>query len=365
MFEEERFKAAYRAAYDRVVPDGDFIRRLEERSENRRTVKKVTQGSGFSSVRTLGAVCGAFCLLIMLGLPAMARAVPAVYDVLARFAPGLADYILPAGNVCTRRGITMQVEAIHVEGTTAEVLISFSDEDGSGTLINGDVDLTGGYYLESDGGESSIGGCSFLEYNAAEGKAYFKVNVTSYDEFARTHLRFGVQRIMTRCSQEERQISLENTLCHPELKEMVISGRSGGSFSDYSQFFGMRGDDPPRHTALVMDLPRTGEGLADGLSVVGIGYDEGLLRVQSCRGNLENADRHMIPLLTDAEGNEKERVCIVYWKEEVNGERLSFEEEWFDLGGEEPEKLQLEGSFFVSEGCVEGNWEVDLRGVER
>lgn len=79
----------------------------------------------------------------------------------------------------------------------------------------------------------------------------------------------------------------------------------------------------------VLDLQRAEAGLADALTVTGVAYADGILRVQSCRGNLSEADRHMQPFIIDSEGNERTNDFSVGWKETVNGESLSFDEHWF------------------------------------
>lgn len=64
----------------------------------------------------------------------------------------------------------------HKKGNEAEVIVSFTDEEDF-DYINGEVDMYDSYGLYSYTAESNIGGCSFLEYDEKEDKAYFKIDV--------------------------------------------------------------------------------------------------------------------------------------------------------------------------------------------
>ena len=98
--------------------------------------------------------------------------------------------------------------------------------------------------------------------------------------------------------------------------------------------------------------------MAEELSVTGVSYDEGVLRVQQCRGDFVNADRHIRLYLKDSEGNERIPDASVTWQEEIDGDRLLFDETWFVITEEELEQYELFGMFYVTDRSVKGNWEV-------
>lgn len=355
MFEELEFKRAYQKAYDAVTVDQACVRRLEQREETRE------RRSGFTAVRNTAAAFAALCLLLVTALPVMAAKVPAVYEIVAKYAPALADYMLPTKLASTSQGITMQVEAVNVEDKTAEILVSFSDADDGTDRIRGKVDLYDSYRLQSYDSTSNIGGCSFLEYDAAADKAYFKIDVAALDEFDRAKLTFSVNQILTECSEEERQMPLDDVVRNPAMKEVVLSGRSGKADSElFEQYFG-RAQDGFRQSALVMDLKAADADMAEALTVTGTGYADGILRVQICRGNFEAADRHARLWVKNADAEERFPDLSVSWQEEVEGETLLFEEAWFLADESGLEELQLYGTFRIAAGSVRGDWKVTFR----
>lgn len=360
MFEEAAFKKKYQEAYDRITPDKDCIQRImEEAGAGRRPVFRASVCG--TAVRTVATAFAVFCVLVVISLPAAAKTFPAVYKIIEKYVPALKDYVLSTETSCTSNGITMQVEAINVEGKDADILVSFFDEAGSGNdVIKGKAEMYGSYSLQSYGAESNISGCHFLEYDEAEDKAYFKIDVSAADEFDNTKLTFRTYRLLTNCTEEKQWISLDEVVRNPATKGVILNGRSG-RWNNLSDDFGTAKDGSYRPTTHVLDLQKADETLAEALTVTGIGYGDGVLRVQTCRGNFAEADRHMEPFLVDAEGRERHCDCSVSWQEEVNEERLSFDEHWFLVEERELEEIQLYGIFYITDGCVKGDWEVTFQ----
>lgn len=357
MFDEMAFKKAYKEAYDRIRPDQACIRRLR--------VQGSRDGWRYgcrTAIKRAAAACAVLCLLTVMTLPVMAEKIPAVYEIVERYAPVLADYVMPEKLSSTSSGITMQVEAIKVEGNTAEILVSFSDADDSTDLIRGKADLYDSYALRSYDAESNIGGCSFLEYDGTEDKAYFKIDVMTYGKFDRSKLSFSVHQLLTDCRQEMRQVALENMVKNPVMKSVTLSGGGGSRDSTvFEQYFGAAGDDFPQKSVQVMDFGKTDDSMAEALTVTGIGYADGMLRVQLCRGNFTDADRHAHFFIKEAGQEERHPDLGVSWQEKAGDETLLFEEDWFLVDEKELEKLELYGDFRITDGSVKGNWKVTFR----
>ena len=108
----------------------------------------------------------------------------------------------------------------------------------------------------------------------------------------------------------------------------------------------------------VMDVVELKEELLEDLRITGVAYDEGVLRVQQCRGNLKEADRYIMLYLKDENGNEIIPGRGVSWQEEIQGERVHFDEDWFLISEEELKEYELYGMFYIKDGSVKGNWEV-------
>ena len=348
------FREEYKKAYDNIYPDRDSIDRILERTEKRRILRVVRP-----VMVSLLAIL--FCLKMV--VPVMANHIPAVYHVIEEYVPGLADFILPQEVSSTSKGITMQVEAIEIVDNTAEILISFRDaENSEKDLIQGKVDLYDSYHLQNLSAGWQTGGCSFLEYDAAEDKAYFKIDLFSSDAYGKNRVNFKVCQLLTKCVREERKIDMTNLLTDPKEKSVSLSGIGGMEERSLFPFFdGRTSVDDSRFQARVMDVAVLNESMMEDLYVTGVAYDEGVLRVQSCRGTFSDADRHLRPYLKDAQGNEIQSDCSVGWQEKINGERVLFDEHWFLISEEELKNYELYGMFYITDGSVKGNWEVNFK----
>lgn len=356
------FQERYRSAYDIICPDEDSLDRIFEKMEGRRRSVRI-----FKVLRPVVVTLLASFLCLELVLPVAAKNISGVYLVLEKYAPSLLEFILQEEVSSTSKGITLQVEAVDIVDNTAEVMISFRDaEDSTEDRIRGRVDLYDSYHIRNLGENWQAGGCSFLEYDAAEDKAYFKISLSSSKDFSKSLVSFGVTQLLTEYTREERVIGLDNLITDPKEKSVSLNGL--GRPNDGSVFPFLEGiptADEPLFSGRVMDIVALNESMMDRLLITGVAYDEGVLRVQSCRGTSSDADRHVRVYLKDADGNEypHEKTMSVGWQEEINGERVLFDEQWFSISEEELENYELYGTFYISGGSVKGNWDVTF-GLE-
>jgi len=348
----ENFKIKYQQAYKHISPKPDYLDKIRGRLKKKSYLHLI--------LRPAVTACAVILFLSVTLLPVTAKQIPAVYNMIEKFSPVLADYVLPTEESDTSHGITMQVEAVKVEDKTAEIIVSFSDAEDSGKrLIRGKVDMYDSYRLQSYGASYGTGGSSFLGFEEDEGKAYLKIDLSTDGEFDKGKLRFSVHQLLVDCSKEKRQIPLDGIIKEPAAKRVSLNGRSG----QYSQaeILGYQiknPEDSPLPAGEVMDITDADESMAEDLTITGVGYSDGVLRLQICRGNFSNADRHVSAFLVDGEGNERNSDCSVMWQERVNGETLLFDEDWFLVEESELEKMQLYGIFYKSGESVIGDWEV-------
>ena len=340
------FQDEYKKAYNQIEISQIKVGELQKRLDGNRKVKE----NYYRIMKPIAVSVASLCLFFIVALPILAEQIPAVYRVIQKFAPDMVEYILPEEFTCTNSDITLQVEAVNVEGNTAEIILSFKDAEGSKkNQIDGKMDLYDSYRMINYGENMQIGGCSFLEYDALEDKAYFKVDITSDIAFQRDKVKIVVNQLLTRYENEEHEIHLEEMIENPEEKTVQCSGISGVT----------------GRTARVMDLAEQNADIADELYVAGVSYDEGVLRVQQCRGNFQNADRHIRLYLKDQEGNERIPDASVSWQEERGGEKVLFEETWFMISEQELKMCELYGVFYISDNSVNGAWEVVVNLEEK
>lgn len=358
ILEKNGWKDRYKRAYEYIKPDEDSIDRIFE-AEKGKTKKK----KRLFVFRPVFITIFALCLTMCFAVPGMAKNIPAVYEVIDEYVPSLADYILPNVESCTRNGIIMQVEAVKVAEDTASVIVSFQDAEGS-QKINGKVDMYDSVRLCSydTKAESVIAGCSFLKYDTIEDKAYFKVDITCSQKIQGEKLTFTVRQLLTRFVNETKKIELDEMVKNPDLKSVVPNLTAG--ILDRSAFpgcFGEKDERYGRQKCNVLNLTETSEALADDLTIIGVAYLDGILRIQVCEGDCTMADRHLNVYLLDEDGNKKLEDYAVGWKEEVNGVELKFTEVWFLVEEEELEHYQMYGTSNISDGLVEGDWAVTFR----
>lgn len=359
--DERAFQDRYKQAYDRIVPREECIRRLQREKEGKTWQRRI-----FTIASSGAAAVTAICLLVLIAMPSAVKASPSLYAMVAKYAPALADYCLPTEYSCTSQGITMQVEAINVDGNRTEIVLSFSDAEGGGDMIHGDTEMFGSYGIQGYGYESSIGGCSFLGYDEEEDKAYFKMDLTSFQQIKKSKMVLTVEQLMTKVTEEEGWISMEDMVKNPAVKDVVMFGYSGGSegYEYFKNGFSRVDDSPqpqnPGYTTRVMDIQGLDSRLADDITVTGIGYRDSVLQVQICRGSSEDAVRHARIFLVDEEDESRIPDFSVGWTEETEGEKLVFDEQWFIIDEEELDNMRMYGIFNRIEGKVKGNWKVTL-----
>lgn len=363
------FQKNYKKAYDAIIPDNALVEKMlllaAEEEEQERRAAKSRQARVVRPMLTMAAAIGIFMTIVSLTImPVLAANIPAVYRFLQGISPALADFFVPIEKSCTKKGITMQVEAVCVEGNQAEVYISFQDAEGAGNVINGEIDLWMGYGLQSRTGCSVMGGHGFAGYDAETGKSYWKVSLQGRDDFETDKLTFYVYSILSSISEEEREIDLREALTEVELQNVTLSGGSWTAWAELTSHSPRRTDEErredPRPAAAVMKVKPAGECLADGFTVTGIAFLDGNLRVQICMGDQSRAVRHVRLFLTDESGNERTCDNSVMWKESWGGVAYTFYEYVFANVDADAGAYALYGLFCEESGYVEGDWSVSF-----
>lgn len=356
------FQDKYMNAYDKIHPERDMLfteEKIEKYMEEGVTKETATKKSPWRTLRPVMVASVALCLMLALGLPVAAKNIPGVYDVLKRHVPGLLDYMVPVQKSDNNQGIVFQVEAINIKGNTADVVVSFSD-DGTGDYIHGMVDMYDSYHLKCFSVESNIGGCSFLEYDPVEDKAYFRVGLTSTTgTFDAGRLEFSVGKLLTECRSVREEIPLDNVLHTCNVKSVSVNGRSGSSTRNLAlDKLAVAGDaEDPRPGNRVLDIPLDKYG-PETMEITGVAYMDGILRVQILRGNFTEANRHMYIFMQNESGEVVDPHMSVMWQEEIAGETVSLEEFYFVITNEQLETYTLWGDGEVRDGCVKGNWSI-------
>lgn len=359
------FAEKYRRAYDTIAPSRELLSAMLEQARETQRRRRLGR-TGRIAAAAAAVLAVSFCLFT--AAPVCAAYVPAFYRVVEFLSPALADRLVPVEESCSSQGITMEVEAVYLQGDEAEIIVSVRDDEGSGLdRIRGPVDLFDSYHLSGFGSSQVLGGCHFLTYDEETGRAYFKVTVQTEGEDWTGKLRFSVREILCNKTKERRAIDLTDVRESAETKLVHLNGMGGmieeADLPDSLKRVNGTQEDP-RWQQAVLDLVDVADCAGDDFTVTGAAYLDGVLRLQICMGDNHHADRHVEEFLVDAAGRERYSDCSVSWQEEIGDTSYQFYEYWFidEIESiEELEQYSMYGIFHESGESVEGLWEVTFR----
>ncbi|MDE7030285.1 MAG: hypothetical protein K2P63_09970 [Lachnospiraceae bacterium] len=360
------FKSRYQEAYDAIAPSPELVadvmaRAVGEGKGKRAAIKFRKNRFARRAALTAAAVLVCFAAAV----PVCAARVPAFYRIVEFLSPALADKLVPIEESSTSQGITMQVEAVHLMGNEADIIISLRDAAGSGQdLVNGEMDLYDSYGLSDYMNDSVIGGCRFLTYDETEDKAFFQVMVQSDKAYQSGKLKFRVRSVLCGKYKETRDVDLSGTVYEADTKLVSLSG-SGGLMREEELPVSLQETtgtpDDPRPGVKVLDGIKAADCAADGFTVTGIAYMDGALRVQMCMGDNWKSDRNVELFLRDADGGERYSDRSVSWHEAVGDTSYQFYEFWYLEEIESIADYSMYGIFHESGEMVEGDWNVTFR----
>jgi len=356
------FRDRYKRAYDAVMPSQELI------ADTIETAGKEVGGRTVSGNRFVlrGALIAAAVVLCFgMAVPVCAAYIPVFYKCVEYLSPALADKLVPIEKSSTSQGITMQVEAVHLEGNEAEIIISLRDaEDSMRDLVHGEMDLFDSYGLSDYTNDSIIGGCHFLTYDEEDDKAYFQVNVRSDSAYRSDKLQFSVSAVLCDKYSETRDVELSGIVPSAETKRVTLSG-SGGAISEDMLPDSLRNisgtSEDPRPGANVLDMMEVTDCAVDDFTITGIAYMEGVLRVQMCMGDNWTSDRHVELFLRDPAGNERYPDRSVSWHEETGDTSFQFYEFWYIEDIDDIADYSMYGIFHDAGELIKGNWNVIFR----
>ncbi len=362
--EDLMFKSRYKEAYNTIRPSkeliSDVIRQARiEKSHDRKKIKK----NRF--VHKIALIAAAVVVCFVIAVPVCAAHIPAFYKIVEFLSPALADQLIPIEKSCTSQGITMQVEAIHLVGDQADIILSLQDaEDSEQDLVHGVMDLYDSYGLSDYTNDSVIGGCHFLTYDVVEDKAYFQVTVQAEKAYQADKLQFRVRSVLCNKYKETKDVDLSGVAYTADTKWVELNG-SGGILPEKELPDSMKGDfgtaEDPLPRTKVLDELKVADCAADDFTVTGIAYMDGVLRVQMCMGDNWRSDRHVELFLRDSDGNERYSDRSVSWYEEVGDTSYDFYEFWYIEDIAQIEDYSMYGIFHDSGELIEGDWTVTFR----
>ena len=291
------------------------------------------------------AVAAALALVCFGSVPALAAAdVEPAYHLLYSISPALAQKFKPINLSCVDQGIQLEVDSAYIHGDTAEAILCIKDL--TGDRIDETVDLFDSYNIRNI--KDSSGTCDFLGYNETSGVATFAVLMEQMDGsgLAGSKVTVSLSKLLCKKGQYNgvlEDISLSSVTDRPVLTDNVkIRGGGSAPYPDNSMFL--------QPAAAPLSTPLS------GISVTGLGYENGKLHVQICYEDIGNTDNHGWIWLQNKNGKVLERSYgVSFWDESLTD---SYNEFIFELPYEELEKYKIYAEFTNSGLLIEGDWQI-------
>ena len=354
------FENRYKKAYSTITPSQELI---ADTIDKARASSKTSVRNQIAVKISLAAAAAVLCFVA--AVPVFAVYIPAFYKVVDYLSPEMADRLVPIEKSSTSQGITMQVEAVNLEGNEAEVVISLSDaKDSTQDLVHGEMDLYDSYSLSDYTNDSIIGGCHFLTYDENDDKAYFLVNAQADNAYQSGKLQFSVYSILCNKYSVTNDVDLSGIVCAADTKSVTLSG-SGGVMSEDMLPDSLKDipgtQEDPRPRTRVLDLSKAADCASDDFTITGIAYMDGVLRVQICMGDNRSSDRHVQLFLKDSNGKERYEDHSVSWHEDVGDTSYQFYEFWYVEDIDDIADYSMYGIFHDSGELINGEWNVVFR----
>lgn len=291
------------------------------------------------------AAAAVLCLTAAVPIGVAADVKPMYYALYA-VNPSAAQMFKPVQMSCEDNGIRMEVISASVDGAKAEVYLSIQDL--TENRIDDTVDLFDSYNIRTP--YDVTGSCRLQEFDAETGTAYFLVSLENMqgEPMPRNKVTFSVGEFLSNKRKQEGEIpeiSLQNVPVMPEtMTDIPYCGMSGM----YSL------PDPETLTYLVPVEPLAEP--AEGISVTGIGYVEGVLHVQLSYSDIFRTDNHGFVYLQNVDTGQKlEPDYTVDWDE---SREIRYIEYFFEIPYAELSGYTLAGDFVTADPAIEGDWEV-------
>lgn len=332
----------------------DIVKKIETR-QKKHTIH-------FIKPVTVAAAC-LLCFCVTLPVSAKTKG---IYRIIESISPALADTFVPLEERSISNGIAMEVEAVHVDGNQADLLVSFSDA-GDTDYIHGKVDTYDSYYFKSYDVESTIGGQQVLDYDAESDKAYLRFSLQADGNFNKDKMTLSVKELLCNLTKEERDINLSGIKDPMELKQVEINGWGSGQIDEIDELpteipYTMEGEmEYGMAKFMVCDGLTAKDCAGDDITTTAVAMKDGVLRVQMCMGDVATTDRHVELFLVGADGTERYEDFSVTWNEKIGDSRYQFYEFYYWNNVEDMENARMYGIFHDGGDALFGDWNITFR----
>lgn len=347
--EERMFREKYQNMCRQIAPGGETIDGLFEE------IRAVRRKRRLPSVRTLAAVAGAACLLLV-SMPVLAAYVPGIYELMYLVSPQIAQFFIPVQESCVSNGIRMEVVAASIHDNVVEMYVTMEDLEGG--RIDGTASLDDSYWINRSFG--GMEGCHNLGFEEETGKITYLIQIQDWGDrsIEGEKLTFGVRQLhIGKRVYENVKIPVDLTAVGTaeEVREVHYTG--GGTMD--AEKYSLDGGLVMVPGEAMEEFP-----VKEDYELTGIGYVDGKLHIQTAIYDRMRTDNHGFFCLVNEAGEEIRNVYSAYWNPDPNrgqGQEhtVDYVEEVFEITPEKLAGCELYGSFWTSSGeRIYGNWQV-------
>lgn len=335
------FAQVYRHMNDAVTPSPALAAKTLAKAKRRRfPLRRV------AAVAAAAALCAA--------TPALAAQTELGYQALYLIAPAAAQFFQPVRRSCTDSGVTMQVAAVRVEGSTAQAYITLSGE-----AVDETTDLYDSYSFHLPFDQASR--CERAAYDEATHTATFLCTTETMDGSpipTGGKMTFSVGCFLSE-KERAKNVSVDLDLADHTAETATAPVWTPGEPEDPDAYFCSGGSGADGLDAIPMLLP--GAPLAEpvaNIAITAAGYADGLFHIQAELKDRLRTDAHCRLWLEDGDGNQLEPLRIVSHTRGEGADRKDYMDAVFDVSPADLAVLSLHGDFYASGQYTEGRWRV-------
>ena len=269
------------------------------------------------------------------------------YKMLYSVNAGVAKKLALVKESCVDNGIEMTVEAVNIDGNTADIYISLRDL--TGDRIDETTDLFDSYSIHTTA--DSMSGCESVSYDEETKTKTFLICIEQDEPLVGEKMRFSVSELLTGKTETHCKLDitdkLDSTKGVVSSTDLPVRGGAGDENLDVDE----------AHPILKTNAEQ-GFSPVSGARVVGYGFIDNKLHIQTYYENILEYDNHGFVYLVNSQG---ERIhydySISFWDEEGTG---SFADDVFDVSPEEFEDYEVYGEFVTCGTNIKGDWSVSF-----
>lgn len=360
------FKEEYKKAYDEIKAENCSVNEIFAHAQEKNKRKK----AGIQRRRVAVALLTVVMLFAGASISTMAKELREGKNL---YESGIIDYtsykslqrnsynleiVIPENASVSKDGVIVTLEAVIFDKKEFALFYSLANEEGY-DLIKED----GGYdwsnvKVSFDGEPLEINNTRIWKEDEENGKVYYKF--TSYRDTARYPVGETISLKIEGAFKkdwDEEIVDLSNIVLDADTKTVKLV-----SSSVNEDLVKLENEEYP-YMASVLDITPMSEIQPDKGAVTGIGYIDGVLRVQFCQPDnsvYEESYQRTFVSVFDKEGKSIHCDESIFWYEKVDGELVEFIEMYYLLSETKLKELSMKMESMYLKGNFDTTWDVEF-----